>query len=34
MYGSPAQVRCLARADQVYMDRINMYASFYLAVKE
>ena len=27
-------VRCVARADQGYMDRINMYATFYVAVRK
>jgi betaine lipid synthase len=28
------QVRCLQRADEGYMDRVNMYSSFYVAVRK
>lgn len=28
------EVRCLQRADQGYMDRVNMYSSFYVAIKQ
>lgn len=28
------EVKCLQRADQGYMDKVNMYSSFYLAVKK
>jgi betaine lipid synthase len=27
-------VRCLGRSDEGYMDRVNMYSSFYLAVRK
>ncbi len=27
-------VKCLQRADEGYMDRVNMYSSFYVAVRK
>lgn len=27
-------VRCISRSDQGYMDRVNMYSSFYVATKK
>jgi betaine lipid synthase len=27
-------VRCVSRADQGYMDRVNMYSSFYVAKRK
>ncbi len=27
-------VRCVSRADQQYMDRVNMYSSFYVAKRK
>ena len=29
-----AQVQCLQRADEGYMDRVNMYSSFYVATRK
>jgi betaine lipid synthase len=26
-------VKCLSRADEGYMDRVNMYSSFYVAIR-
>lgn len=28
------QVKCLQRADQGFMDRVNMYSSFYVAIRK
>ena len=28
------QVKCLQRADQEFMDRVNMYSSFYVAIRK
>ena len=29
-----SQVKCLQYADQGYMDRVNMYSSFYVAIRK
>lgn len=31
--GAAVQVKCLQRADEEFMDRVNMYSSFYVATR-